>query len=212
MHMSPDRRGAPAQQRRARNRGFTLIELLVTMTIFGIALAAAVPSFSTWVRNSRIRTVAQSLQDGLRLAQAEAQRRNRQTVFSLTNAAPGLNSTAATNGSNWAVHTVPLVGGENNEFLQGGSLGDMTGSLSIAGPAALCFNSAGRQTANALTGVSGARCVIDASTPLVAYDVTAASSSSGSSRPLRITVSLAGQVRLCDPARSLSTAADGCPP
>ena len=193
---------------RRRSPGFTLIELLVTLTVLGILIAAAAPSFSTWVRNARIRTVSQALQDGVRLAQSEAIRRNRQTVFSLTDGTPGTTSTAAANGKNWAVHAVPLTSGETIAFVQGGVLGDVAANVSITGPGAICFNSSGRQVANAAPGVTSAVCTVNAASPIVSYNVALASAD----RPLRVTVTLGGQVRVCDPARTLSaTVADGCP-
>jgi len=201
---------APARLRLHRAaQGFTLVELLVTLTVFGLLLAASAPAFSTWVKNARIRTAAQQVQDGIRLAHAEAARRSRQTVFTLTNDVPGLTSTAVANGSNWAVHTVPLLGSEATEFVQGASIADQTGGVTITGPAALCFNSAGRrQVTNATPGVTGADCTVNAATSPLTYTVT---SSGTGTRRLRVTVALGGQVRICDVDRALSaTAPDGC--
>ncbi|EWS54273.1 MULTISPECIES: prepilin-type N-terminal cleavage/methylation domain-containing protein, partial [unclassified Methylibium] len=62
--------------------GFTLVELMVTITLLAILLALAVPSFTLWINNTRVRSTAQVLQDGLRQAQAEAVRRNRTVSFS----------------------------------------------------------------------------------------------------------------------------------
>lgn len=192
-----------------RGRGFTLIEVLVTLTILGILMAAAAPAFSAWVRNARIRTVAQALQDGLRFAQAESIRRNRQIVFALINGPTSWSATAVTSGSNWMIFTVPLLGSESREFVQGGSVSDTAGGVVVSGSSsAICFNSAGRLVARAAPGLSGATCTIDPSAPTNSYNVSLASGD----RPLRVTVSLAGQVRVCDPARTQSaSAADGCP-
>ena len=55
------------------------------MVVMALLVGLAMPSMSTWIRNSRLRAASDSLQDGLRLAQAEALRRSRQVVFSLTN-------------------------------------------------------------------------------------------------------------------------------
>ncbi len=194
------------------------MELLVTITLLSILLAVALPSFSTWVRNGKTRTVAESLANGLRLAQAEAVRRNRQVVFSLTNDAPAAAATATPNGRNWVIRTV-AVPGEDPSLIEGGSLGSSGDGVTVTGAGSLCFNSLGRQTANTTPGATGrssggtsvpaGSCTPpNAGTP-TAFNVAFASPQSGD-RTLRVTVSLGGQVRLCDPARSLASSPDGC--
>lgn len=190
-----------------RARGFTLVELMVTLTLLAVLLGLAVPWFGTMIRNSRVRSISEALQNGLRNAQTEAVRRNRQVVFSLTNAEPGLNSAAVANGANWAIHTVPPMSNaaEVHEFVQGGALSDLASGVQITGPVSICFNSAGRLVANAAPGVAGAACTIDV---LPVYNVAL----NGADRSLRVLVSLGGQVRMCDPAKTLSaTAPEGCP-
>jgi len=77
----------------------------------------------------------------------------------------------------------------------------------FAGATALCFNSAGRQVANADPGLGGTACVLDAS-GTSSFDIT----NSNADRPLRVLVTLGGGVRLCDPAKTLSSSTpDGCP-
>ena len=197
----------PLQPR--RQRGFTLIELMVTITLLGILLSLAAPSFSLWTRNARVRTVSDTLQTGARLAQTEAVRRNRQVVFFLTNDAGCSAATApAANGAFWAIRTVPLTTGDPADTVRCGNLADSAGGVTLAGPTAICFNSMGRQVANASPGAGTATCTLAAS-GLSSYDVAAL----GSDRPLRVLVTVGGQVRQCDPARTLSaTAPDGCPP
>jgi type IV fimbrial biogenesis protein FimT len=197
--------------RAGRARGFTLVELMIAITLLAIVLGLAVPFFGTMIRNTRIRSVSEALQNGLRTAQTEAVRRNRQVVFSLTNAEPSLNSAAVANGANWAIHTVPPLSNaaEVHEFIQGGALSDLAAGVQITGPISICFNSAGRLVANAAPGVVNAVCTIDANP---AYDIAFATAVAGKDRPLRVAVSLGGQVRMCDPAKTLSsTVPDGCP-
>lgn len=199
---------SPARRLREGSQGFTLVELMVTVVLMAILFTLAIPSFTGMVRNSQVRTVAESLQTGLRLAQAEAVRRNRQTVFTLTNAEPSLTSAAAANGRNWAIHTVPRVSeaATEREFVQGGALSDSAGAVVIDGPAAVCFSSAGRLTPNTSPGVAGATCAVTADPPLQ-YDFEL----TGADRRLRVTLSVGGQVRMCDRDRTLSaTQPDGC--
>jgi type IV fimbrial biogenesis protein FimT len=197
--------GADVLKRKAGHvAGFTLIELMVTVVLLAILLALGFPSMATWIRNSKVRTVGDALQNGLRLAQAEALRRSRQTVFSLTNStSPETSLTAVANGSNWSINTVQLLTDETAQFVEAGVLSSVGNDVQITGPASICFNSLGRLVANASPGPTGANCAAAAAT----YNVTLI----GADRPMRVLVALGGQVRMCDPVRSLSTSPDGCP-
>ncbi len=64
-----------------RARGFTLIELMIGMVIAAILLFLAVPTYSEFMRNTRIRGTADSIAGGIRLAQTEAIRRNTDVEF-----------------------------------------------------------------------------------------------------------------------------------
>ena len=196
---------------RKAGRGFTLIELLVTITLIGILIALAVPSFSTWIHNTQVRTVAEALQNGVRLAQSEALRRNQQVVMSFTNDAnPKLNPTAVAGGKNWSAQTVasPYVDGNAAEFLASGALSDIASSVVIGNVGgafpAICFNANGR-----LMGPTAAAATSNCT---VGSPVTFQVSRAGSDRPLNVNVTVGGQVRMCDPNRPAlsSTSPDGC--
>ena len=58
-----------------------MIELLVTMTVAAILLMLALPSYTEFMRNTRIRGTADSIASGLRLAQTEAIRMNQNVEF-----------------------------------------------------------------------------------------------------------------------------------
>jgi type IV fimbrial biogenesis protein FimT len=190
-------------------RGVTLIELMVTVTLLSILLGLAVPNFRTWINNAKVRTVSDGLQTGLRLAQAEAVRRNRQVVFFLTNSSDCTTGISAdANGMHWAIRTVALMAGDPVAAVQCGVVADSAGGVAITGPTAVCFNSMGRQTANATPGVTGATCGLNPGTNMSTYNLSA----TGGDRALRVVVTLGGQSRMCDPARTLSDAnPDGCP-
>jgi type IV fimbrial biogenesis protein FimT len=192
-----------------RQRGFTLIELMVTITVLAVLLGLAVPSLREWIVGTRVRTTADSMQNGLRLAQAEAVRRNRLVVFYLTNDAPRFDATVAENGRNWAVQTVPLPGDDGDPFIAGGSLGDAGNGVTVTsvGAASLCFSGLGVQVSPtpALTAPPG----VDCSAPGAAtFEIRHANPD----RALNVIVSFGGQVRMCNPARTLSADnPDGCP-
>jgi type IV fimbrial biogenesis protein FimT len=201
---------------RTRASGFTLVELMVTITLLAILMAAAMPAFSTWVRNGKLRAASEALQSGIRLAQAEALRRNRQVVLTLTDdkvTADNFSSQdAIADGKFWSLGTVAAFAGDNAEFIESGILTDVAADVQITGPAALCFNAMGRVVGNQSPGLGDVACELPSGTPAVqAYDIGFASPVSGEDRRFRVTVALGGQVRLCDRDKSLTTDPDGCP-
>lgn len=71
-----------------RQTGFTLIELVVTMVVLVAVSSIAIPAFQTAIGNAQIRTVAESIRDGLQQARVEAIKRNARVKFTLqTNSA-----------------------------------------------------------------------------------------------------------------------------
>jgi len=190
-----------------RSRGFTLIELVVTMAVAAILIVLGIPKFSAWIHDEEIRTTAEAMQNALRLSKEEALSRNRQVVFALTNAPPALNAPSAANGVNWYAQIIPINADEaasaaftQSAFLQGGQFGNQANGTTITGPAAICFNSLGRLVANAAYGCG-------APGNVTIYVVNNANGD----RPLHVTVNLGGQVRMCDPAFTLSsTTPQGC--
>ncbi|KQU85315.1 hypothetical protein ASC78_08155 [Variovorax sp. Root318D1] len=59
-----------------RAQGFTLIELVTTITVMAILAGLALPSFSAFVANQRIRNVSFDLMAALTLARSQAVTRN----------------------------------------------------------------------------------------------------------------------------------------
>ncbi len=208
----------------ARNRsaGFTLIEVLVTVSIFAILVALTVPAMKAWVANTKVRTVADSLENGIRLAQSEAERLSRQVVFALTNDnPPAINFTAVTSGPYWAIQTVPLPGtGEAPTLIASGVLSSAGTVVNIAAGSAnqtaLCFNSLGRLAFNATPGPGGATCTpptapvaannTNNTQPMFTYTVSVA----GADHTLEVEVATGGQLHLCDTSQT-STAANPNP-
>ena len=199
--------------------GFSLIELMVTITLLGLLTTLALPSFTVWIHNTQVRTVAESLQTGLRVAQTEALRRNTGVVYFRTNSTItagniGNGTTTfpsfayAATGTNWVVLTTPTFGSANAEFVQGGSLGSGAAATTLGGPNALCFDANGRIATNAPSSLpSGVTCTA-AGVPPVTFPV---SQPAPADRPLNVVVSAGGRIRMCDPMRTLSaTTPDGC--
>lgn len=62
-------------------RGFTLVELLIGMAILAIAMLFALPTYQQFMGNTRIRNTADSIAQGIKLAQVEAIKRNQNVTF-----------------------------------------------------------------------------------------------------------------------------------
>lgn len=165
--------------RRAAAAGFTLIELLIALAIAVILLVLAAPAYSTWVADQQIRAGAESIAAGLRLAHAEAVRRNWQVEFVL-------NATSGSGG--W---TVTPVGGtllQQGYFAEGSDKAQF--AIAPAGTTTVTFDGLGRIVATNA----------DSSDPLTRVAVTHGVSES---RPLTVLVG-GGRtgIKICDPAVS----------
>lgn len=173
-----------------KNTGFSLVELIIVIAIIGIVSTFAFPSFSQWTQDAKIRTVAETLQNSMRLAQTEAVKNSTRVSFFLTNAQPSATASASGNGLNWGLRTV-----NNPTMIQSGVLAAQGGNLAITtspDTPAITFNSIGR-----LVG----------SVTAVNYRITGP----GLSRNLNVQVSTSGGIRMCDPAKTLSSGnPDGC--
>lgn len=198
-------------------RGVSLIELLVGIAILGIAVAMGAPAFSEWINNSQIRSTAESLQNGLQFARAEAIRRNTTVRMQLTTT---LDNTCAINvaGTNWVV-SIASAGSPASHC--GDDLSDTSSSLLLqkgqpiaakasatidATQAAFAFNGLGRivATTSPVTSVATSSVDIKSSRGACKGDT------SGTLRCLRLIVAAGGQIRMCDPNRPIGDAM-ACP-
>lgn len=188
-------------------RGFTLVELIVAMAVLAILLTLAAPNFSRWIRNTKIRTAAESIQTGLHAARAEALKRNTVVRFQLTDTMDA-SCSLSDNGPHWfisignvtgncdkqASETVaPRIIQSRNGAEAGGNVVSISSDQNL-----LTFNGLGRLTSDPTTmqissTESGQACIADG----------------GSTRCLSVVVTAGGQIRMCDPALS-STDMRGC--
>ncbi len=202
------------------SKGVTLIELLIVLAIVFGLLAAAAPDFSVWVQNSKIRTAAESIQNGLTVARTEAVHRNTTAQF--------VSCGGATGNPSWDV--IVASAAVNTNVCNGGTVaagwervqikiaqGGANAPLANTPQTAIAFNGLGRQvsTTDPVSGevtpsppvavgfdinnsVNGAKCYCPAGTCNYPPEVTFAAA--GKLRCLRVSVSPGGQVRMCDPA------------
>jgi len=190
--------------RTGRALGFTMVELMVGIALVTLLSMLALPAYSTFMRNSEIRTVAESVQNALQLARTEAVRRNENIQVQLPNT---LDGAAVAGGTDWAVMAAaPATPTVFDQVVQRRiepkpttlarvGVADVV-SAAVAGagagmPATLTFTGAGR---------------LSVATTVRQIDITG----SAGARRLTLVLTPAGGVRMCDPAVSLATNPQGC--
>ena len=165
---------------RARSAsGMTLIELLIGFVLVGVLLALGVPSFSAWMQNLQVRNAAESIFNGLQLARASAVQRNKSVSF-----------TMAGPDSSWAVTIdTPDIALAESATVQTRSAAEGTPNAVVATTSStIRFNGLG---ATSLPGAA----TIQVTNPVGGT----CAGSGGSMRCLNVTVSVGGQVKMCDP-------------
>ena len=162
-----------------QSRGFTMIELMVALAIVALLAALAAPTARGMIANGRIRSIGESMSNGLSLARAEAVRLNTPVAF-------------VRSPLGWSVSRIdtPLVilhGGTGRE-----SAGtDLTLTNTPADATMSTFDSFGRLVNPNPDGTNA----------ITRIDIEAQNSAGISNyRPLRIQVLASGLTRLCDPA------------
>jgi type IV fimbrial biogenesis protein FimT len=68
---------------KSKQTGFSLVELIIAVAIIGILAAFAMPSYQAWIQNTKIRTAAESILNGIQRARSEALMRNTNVIFTL---------------------------------------------------------------------------------------------------------------------------------
>jgi len=177
-------------------RGFTLIELTTALAILALLFLLGMPSFTTFLRNSEIRSTSESVINGLRAASTEAARRNSRVGFTLTDA----------NGS-WQIRAISDPTTDTDctgfapdviqQFAAAEARNGAKVTVTPAGKSSVCFTGLGR-VFNQGTGDH-----------IRQVDITAATAGEG--RPLRIIVDDPAPadptkprgLRMCDPDPAL---------
>jgi type IV fimbrial biogenesis protein FimT len=184
------------------SQGMSLIEIMIALVITGLLLGMGIPAFNAFIANTKVRSAAEGLQAGLTMARTEAMRRNQAVEFLLTNDEINLGTvgtvTAATNGMHWLVRTRDPVSGvyeliEARSGYEGSGQGTGASAVQVAATdGVITFRGLGGTQDLAAT----AR--FDISNPQAGACHTRTASSP--IRCLRVQVSVAGQIRMCDPS------------
>lgn len=179
-------------------RGFSMIEVVITIAIMGILMAAAMPSVGDWLRNTKVRNAAESIQNGLQQARAEAVRRNRPISFNLVSSLSSSCTLSATSGS-W------VVSGDANPASHCADAVSTTVAPRMVASAAM--SDGGNAIIDARNGAGVAATtvtfngfgMVTNATPIARISVSA---SGGAAFMRRVEITPGGITRLCDPGAS----------
>lgn len=186
--------------RRAAVQGFTLVEMMVAIVIMGILLALAANSYGVWIANSRIRTAAETLVEGLSAARNEAIKRNRQVAFRLVSDLSATCSVSAA-GTSW-VASVDDPSNKCNVAISDAVAPFIIAKKSAAeGTRAVTISAIDAAEAAASTVIFNGvgRVLLTGQTPIVQIDVDSGAVDGEQSRDLRIMLTSGGMIRMCDP-------------
>lgn len=188
----------------SRSRGFSLIELMVTITILALLVVLGTPMYTSWIANTRIRNATESIQNGLRLARAEAVQRGAPARFEITST-----------GADWTVcvpnPATPSTCAAPTQVVQTQVANDGASNVLIGGTTDSLVPPTVDNSVNSVPGegvtFSALGRSLAGTTPLVKID---ASSTVSDIRRLVALISPGGSVRMCDPALSQATSPQGC--
>ena len=99
--------GLPAFGGARGDQGFTLIELLVTVVILSILLGFAIPGFSRWLPNYRLRGAARDLYANLQLAKSGAIKERAEWAVRFVSATNSYEVWSSGNNRAWDGYTTP---------------------------------------------------------------------------------------------------------
>ncbi|MFH2135737.1 MAG: GspH/FimT family pseudopilin [Pseudomonadota bacterium] len=206
--------------------GMTLVEIMVAIAVVALLFAAAAPNFSSWMQNTRIRNVAESIQSGLHIAKSEAVHRNATTKFISCDASSwavlASSATAVASGTTLCAGAINLTDGW--EIVQSQGIDSASSDINLNFPqGVVAFNGLGRMISTpddpagtatpAATAVdlnlSSANATCTCPSGDCGFPVAVSHSTSGTARCLRIKISNGGSFRMCDPALPVNTP-QGC--
>lgn len=175
--------------------GFSLIEMMIAIAIVAITVVMGVPSYRLWIHNTEIRTAAESVQNGLQKARAEAVARNTNVAFALTGESPDW-------ASSWQVSTVSPAA-----LIESRSGNDGSKKVTARG-----YETNGSTTAKSITfnNLGG---VAPIANTLRRVDFDSLLLKAGEGRILRVSIGNGGagsNIRMCDPALAAGSSPRAC--
>lgn len=180
-----------------KQQGLSLIELMIAIVIASVLLMIGANSYSAWIQNQQVRVAADAMLNGMQMTRAEAVRRNASVRMVLCNVPSSSWEILATS----AAAPLPAASlvcpassatvGEQRVQERSAMDGSRNAVVTVTPntTTTITFNGLGRVIANS-----------DATPSITQIDV----SNPKSDRPLRVTVSSGGSVRMCDPSITLA--------
>ena len=190
--------------RRRRQGGISVVEVLVALGIIALVIGLGAPTALVWIQNLQIRNAAEAMLSGLQTARLEALRRNTTVAFELTDP----NSIA------WHVCvfdlttlacTVPDL-----------ATGDPTGQVNARAGVETQFTNfanpldAGVNVPQLVAFDPFGRISPQNPTNIARIDIRNPTMNGSDERRLSIAITVAGQVRMCDPQLAKSVNPQGC--
>lgn len=206
-------------------RGFTLIELMVGLTILSITLAVGWPAMTGWLTATRAQAATEFYAEGLRMARAEALKRNVYSRLVLTNNAsngqqdwqvdiclPSGSESCHESTSSWSTLTAAAAGADATDT-RGTDFRSVFRSASALPPVALMTltRSPGGATDVYFTPLGWVDRDASVAPALNRVQIAPSLANAGAFPTSAVSITLAGVVSKCDPTQ-LVTDSRGCPP
>lgn len=181
-------------------RGFNLIELMIGIAIFATLMMLAIPTFTTFLGNQRIKNAAETTIAGINIARAEAVRRNAPVRFQFVSNLTSACALSATSMA-WVVSLSDPTGACDAtpggatapQIIQVKSAAEGTENivLSATGGSTLIFNGLGRVSGAGITQLQFSNPNIGTCEHL--------DSTNGTMRCMQINIGTSGSAKICDP-------------
>jgi type IV fimbrial biogenesis protein FimT len=208
-----------------RTGGFTLIELMVGLTILSITLAVGWPAMTGWLTATRAQGASEFYAEGLRMARAEAMKRNVVSRLSLTDntsngqqdwqvdiCLPGVGVTCYEASSNWSTVTAAATSSDANDLRGAGFLSVFRSAKGLPPATVMTVTRVpGAATDIYFTPLGWVASDQSVAPALTQLQIAPGANNAGAFPAATVAITLAGMISKCDKNQPV-TDSRGCPP